>query len=74
MANEELHKEESELTPAADETTNAAANVSEEGVEEEPLDDLLLADTVAVGSAHDDYDWARDKRGRVLYSADTQCG
>lgn len=70
MANEELHKEESELTPAADETTNAAANVSEEGVEEEPLDDLLLADTVAVGSAHDDYDWARDKRGRVLYSAD----
>ena len=38
--------------------------------EEDPLlDDELLAENLVIGSAHDDFDWARDKRGRVLYSA-----
>jgi small subunit ribosomal protein S1 len=38
--------------------------------EEEPLLDELLIEVPALGSAHDDFDWARDKRGRVLYSED----
>jgi small subunit ribosomal protein S1 len=36
--------------------------------DEEPLLDELLIDAPVTGSAHDDFDWARDKRGRVLYS------
>ena len=49
----------------------APVAVAEVETEEEELDlDDIVLDTVAVGSAHDDFDWARDKRGRVLYTAD----
>ena len=51
-------------------TVAAVAAPEVDGEEEEVELDELLLETVAVGSAHDDFDWARDKRGRILYDAD----
>jgi small subunit ribosomal protein S1 len=49
----------------------APVAVAEVETEEEEVDlDEIILDTIPVGSAHDDFDWARDKRGRVLYTAD----
>jgi small subunit ribosomal protein S1 len=74
MTNEEnVQDPELDLIPAADEAPAApVAVVTEPEVEEEEALDLeaIVVDTIPVGSAHDDFDWARDKRGRVLYSAD----
>jgi small subunit ribosomal protein S1 len=72
MTNENVN-EELELVPdAVEETAAPIQNVveTEDAVaeEEEPLLDELLIESLPVGSAHDDFDWARDKRGRVLYS------
>jgi small subunit ribosomal protein S1 len=73
MANEEVIEAGAEaVVPAAVEATVAPAVqavVADE--EEEPL--VLEVEDVAatLSSAHDDYDWAKDKRGKVLYS-DTQ--
>ena len=38
--------------------------------EEEPIDLVLDAEPLALGSAHDEFDWARGKRGQILYTAD----
>jgi small subunit ribosomal protein S1 len=78
MVNEEnLENEELIVTPEAEKVAEVAAPVvkavatEEVAEEEEPLlDEVLIADSPTTGSAHDAYDWARDKRGRVLYSAD----
>jgi small subunit ribosomal protein S1 len=50
------------------ETLTEAETVEEE--EEEPLEEELVIDEIpaVVGSAHDDFDWARNKRGQILYS------
>ncbi len=67
-------------TVATEEVVTAApavtAVVVEEtiGEDEESIDDLLVEETLAVGSAFDDFDWARDKRGRVLYTSDERKG
>ena len=37
--------------------------------EDEPIDDLVIDEApAAIGSAHDDFDWARGKRGQILYN------
>lgn len=73
MINEEnVEKEELALTPKTEETAAVVENVVEEVVaeEEEPIELVLDTESVAVGSAHDDFDWARGKRGQVLYTAE----
>lgn len=74
MINEEnLENEELAVTPEKEETAAVVVeNVVEEVVaeEEEPIELVLDAEPVAVGSAHDDFDWARGKRGQVLYTAE----
>ncbi len=86
MINEEvIENEELELTPEKEETapeavveteaapavipvTAAVEDVATE--EEEPIDLVLDAEPLALGSAHDEFDWARGKRGQILYTAD----
>jgi small subunit ribosomal protein S1 len=60
----------SEVVTAVQAPTKKVAPIVEDATaeEEEPLLDELLIEVPALGSAHDDFDWARDKRGRVLYS------
>jgi small subunit ribosomal protein S1 len=67
--------QELEVTPTVDavaaEPEIAPVATSEVEAEEEDVDlDDIIVDTTPVGSAHDDFDWARDKRGRILYSLD----
>lgn len=51
--------------------TTVAAPIAEAEEDEEPIDDLVIEDVpAAVGSAHDDFDWARGKRGQILYNDD----
>ena len=86
MINEEnLEKEELEVTPetaatpAVEETAPVAevvaaapvAAIDEVAVEEEePIELVLDTDTLTVGSGHDEFDWARGKRGQILYTAE----
>jgi small subunit ribosomal protein S1 len=79
MVNEDANDPELDVTPKVEEVIvkPVAAVVSAPVVEDpmqdedEPLlDDDILAEVIPVGSAHDAYDWARDKRGKVLYTAE----
>ena len=59
--------------PVAAAVVTPVAAVVEDSIteDEEPvLDDALLTESLVVGAGHDEYDWARDKRGRVLYTKD----
>ena len=80
MINEEvLENEELELTPEKEETAPVAVVETEKVApaaedlateEEEPIELVLDAEPLALGSAHDEFDWARGKRGQILYTAD----
>ena len=79
MVNEEAIDPVLDVTPQVEEVVvkPVAAVVSAPIVDdssvddEEPLlDDDILAEVIPVGSAHDAFDWARDKRGKVFYSAE----
>jgi small subunit ribosomal protein S1 len=70
-----------ETTPAIEETVVAApvaeakapavnAVIDDSAEEEEPIELILDSDSLTVGSGHDEFDWARGKRGQVLYSAE----
>ena len=71
MTNEEVIAGAEAEVPAVVEATVAAPAVQAvvaDTDEEEPL--VLEIDDVAatLSSAHDDFDWAKDKRGKTLYS------
>lgn len=74
MINEGDQDPELEKVPQEEETAAApvAAVVADDASaeEEEPIELVLETETLAVGSAHDDFDWARGKRGQILYSSD----
>ncbi len=70
-----------ETTPAIEETVAAApvavvsapivnTVIDDSAEEEEPIELILDSDALTVGSGHDEFDWARGKRGQVLYSAE----
>ncbi len=70
-----------ETTPAIEETVAAApvaevkapvvnTVIDDSAEEEEPIELILDSDSLTVGSGHDEFDWARGKRGQVLYSAE----
>jgi small subunit ribosomal protein S1 len=70
-----------ETTPAIEETVDAApvaevkapivnTVIDDSAEEEEPIELILDSDSLTVGSGHDEFDWARGKRGQVLYSAE----
>jgi small subunit ribosomal protein S1 len=73
MTNEEVIAGAEAEVPAVVEATVAPAvqAVVADIEEEEPLVLEIDDATASLSSAHDDYDWAKDKRGKVLYS-DTQ--
>jgi small subunit ribosomal protein S1 len=56
------------IVAAAPAARAIAAVVADDATdEEEPLEPLIVEEAPAAGSAHDDFDWARDKRGQRLY-------
>ena len=57
------------IAPEAETAVVERARVEDtEEQEEEPIEELVIDETPVVGSsAHDDFDWARGKRGQVLY-------
>jgi small subunit ribosomal protein S1 len=70
-----------ETTPAIEETVVAApvaevkapvvnTVIDDSAEEEEPIELILDSDSLTVGSGHDEFDWARGKRGQILYTAD----
>ena len=75
MINEEIiENEEAPIeAPQAEVTAKAVETVATEVAgdeEEEPIELVLDAESLVAGSAHDEFDWARGKRGQVLYSAE----
>ncbi len=66
---------EAPASPDAPEVTTKAIveeveAVTEEEEEEEPIEDLIIDEAPAPGSAHDDFNWDRDKRGQIMYNAE----
>ena len=75
MINEEIiENEEAPIeVPQAEVTAPAVEKVATEAAaddEEEPIELVLDAESLVAGSAHDEFDWARGKRGQILYSAE----
>ena len=57
-----------EAVVAEEVTTKDIAEEATEEEEEEPIEDLIIDEAPAPGSAHDDFNWDRDKRGQVMYT------
>ena len=75
MINEEIiENEEAPIeVPQPEVTAKAVETVATEVAgddEEEPIELVLDAESLVAGSAHDEFDWARGKRGQILYSAE----
>ena len=75
MINEEIiENEEAPIEiPQPEVTAKAVETVATEVAgddEEEPIELVLDAESLVAGSAHDEFDWARGKRGQILYSAE----
>lgn len=76
MINEEIIENEEapiEVPQPEEVTAKAVETVAAEVVgdeEEEPIELVLDAESLVAGSAHDEFDWARGKRGQILYSAE----
>ncbi len=75
MINEEIiENEEAPLeVPQPEETAKAVETVATEVAgddDDEPIELVLDAESLVASSAHDEFDWARGKRGQILYSAE----
>ena len=77
MINEENQEKEAAAVnaPQSEETaktvdTAAKSAATDDDDEQEPIDLVLDTDSLVAGSAHDEFDWARGKRGQVLYSSE----
>ena len=75
MINEEIiENEEAPIEVSQPEVTAKAVETVATEVagddEEEPIELVLDAESLVAGSAHDEFDWARGKRGQILYSAE----
>ena len=75
MINEEIiENEEAPIeVPQPEVTAPAVEKIATEVAgddDDEPIELVLDAESLVAGSAHDEFDWARGKRGQILYSAE----